>query len=329
MSSRDQPRRRSGAFWVFWVAVAAAACAAVAVTTGQHQADPKGTLAAIFGILALFFVAFFVSRAREVRVGKAADLKGAQRGERLQVDDPTTLSSAELYGAMAIRPLDDAALKARAKVWDTERTGMSSGIVIVILIFLCVTPIYFFHTFVPTLIGAAVIGTWGVWKSFQLMGPSMGGVYEMTDRVMAPLGLRVTEHYDITIEPNLARAGGLAPATRGALVMEGERHGRHVKIRTPATNGGRSTRTVELGTTSAATFELRCRDGLFHAVGDAPAPVGELIRALPRSAGWKGVKVIGKGDLITVKRKPAAASDPMLDLWLGERLADALAPSPA
>jgi hypothetical protein len=54
MRSEDRPARRSGAFWVFWLALAAAACAAVAVTTGQHQADPQGTYAAIFGILALF-----------------------------------------------------------------------------------------------------------------------------------------------------------------------------------------------------------------------------------------------------------------------------------
>jgi hypothetical protein len=268
-------------------------------------------------------VAFFVSRARDVRLGKAADLKAARRGEQLTIADPTTLSSSELYGAMAIRPLDEEALRARAKVWDTERQGMRSGGLIVVLIFLCVPPIYFFHTFIPTLIGAAVIGTWGIWKSFQLMGPAMGGVYEMTDQVMAPLGLRVTEHYDIAIEPSLARGGGPAPATRGALTMEGERHSRQVKIRTPASSG-RSTRTVEVSTDAGATFELRVRDGLFHAVGAAPAAVTDVIAGLSRSSAWKGVRAEGRQDRIVVRHKAAGPSDPMLDLWLAERLADAL-----
>jgi len=323
MRSHGRPVRRSGAFWVFWLAVAAAACAAVAVTTGQHQADPKGTYAAIFGILALYFVAFFVGRAREVTAGKTADLKGAQRGAQPTIADPTALSNAELYGALAIRPIDKAALKARAQIWETERSGMRSGMLIVVLIFVCVPPMYFLHTFIPTIAGAAVIATFGLCKSFQLMGSGMGGVYELSDRVMAPLGLKVTEHYSVSIEPNLAR-GGPAPVMRGALEMQGERHNRHVKIRTPAGGGIRTQRTVEVTTGSDQEFELRSRDGLFHAVGEAPQSIRSLIAALPRSSAWNGVWAQAAEGAIVIKRKSAAGSDSLLDLWLGERLADAL-----
>jgi hypothetical protein len=308
---------------VFWLAAAAAAIVGVAVTTGQHQADPKGTLAAIFGIIALFCVAFFVVRTRDAAADKADDLKGARRGAQLTIEDPTALSDSELYGAMAIRPLDAAALKARAQIWDIQSKGINSGAWIVVVIFLCMPPIYFFHTFVPTVAGAVVIGTWALVKSFRLMGPGMGGVFELTDQVMAPLGLRVTERYEVSIEQSLAR-GGPAPVTRGALEMQGERYGRHVKIRTPATGGGRATRTTEVTTGSAEVFELRSRDGLFHAVGGAPAAVGQLITDLPRSTAWSGVRAQAKDGKVVVKRKPAGGSDSMLDLWLGERLADAL-----
>lgn len=324
MRSSDRPVRRSGAFWIFWVAVAAAACAAIALTTGQHQADPKGTLAAIFGVLALLFVGFFVVRIREVTAGKAADLRGARGGAQLTIDDPTALSSSELYGAMAIRPVDGAALKARARTWDEERKGISSAVPIVVLIFLCVPPIYFFHTFIPTIAGAVVIGSFGLYKSFRLMRGGLAGLYDLSDQVMAPLGLNVTEHYTVSVEPSLARGGGPAPVTRGALEMQGERHGRHIKIRTPATGGGRSTRTIEVSTGSSSTFEVRARDGRFHAVGDAPEPIQALIAALPRSSRWTGVRAQAKDGLVVVRRKPAGASDPVLDLWLAERVAAVL-----
>jgi hypothetical protein len=105
--------------------------------------------------------------------------------------------------------------------------------------------------------------------------------------------------------------------------MEGERHGRQVKIRTPASSG-RSTRTVEVSTDAGVTFELRARDGLFHAVGDAPPAVTDLIAGLPRSSAWKDVRAEGTRGRIIVGHRAAGSSDPMLDLWLAERLADVL-----
>jgi hypothetical protein len=324
MRSHDHPVRRSGAFWVFWLAAAAAGCAAVALSTGQHQADPRGTLAGVFGIIALYFVVFFVVRLREVAAGKTADLRGAERGAKLTIHDPTTLTDSELYGAMAIRPLDPTALKARAELWETERKGTSSGALIVILIFLSVPPIYFFHTFVPTIVGAVVIGTFGLVKSVQLMGAGMAGLYDLTDQVMAPLGLKVTERYTVSIEPSLARGGGPGPVTRGALSLSGQRHGRHVRLRTPATSGVRTPRTVEVSTRSDAIFELRSRDGRLHPDGDAPAAVRDLTAALPRSTRWSGIRAHSADGLIVVKRKSAAAQDALLDLWLAERLAGVL-----
>jgi hypothetical protein len=59
-------------------------------------------------------------------------------------------------------------------------------------------------------------------------------------------------------------------------------------------------------------------------VADTPAPVRALIEALPRSASWNGVRAEAQDGQFVIKRKPAGTTDPLLDLWLGERLADAL-----
>lgn len=329
-SRHNQPTRRSGRFWVLLLLLDMAAIAAVAAATGQNQADPKGTLAAVFGLVALYFAVFFTVKQREISRGEVADVRGAIRGAHIAageetLTDPTELSEAELYGAMAVKPLDATALRARERVWAIQRSGINTGLVLIVLIFLSVLPIYFLHTFVPVLVGVVVIGTIALYKSRGLLGQRLGGAYELTDEVMAPLNLQVTERYTVSIEPTLSRPGGGAQAvTRGALEMQGERHGRHVKIRTPATTGARSQRSVEITTESSARFELDAHDGELRAGKGAPAPIGALLSGLPRSSRWDGIRGQVDAGVIKITRKSVKSSDPLLDLWLAERLADAL-----
>ncbi|MFL5823132.1 MAG: hypothetical protein ACJ764_06795 [Solirubrobacteraceae bacterium] len=326
----QRPVRRSGAFWVFCVALVAAACAAIALTAGRNQANPKGALAGIFGVIGLFLVVFFVVKTREIRAGKAADLAGAKRGQRLPVDDPTKLTDSELYAALALTPIDSEALRARAEMWDRERKGTHTGIVICVLIFASVLPVYLLQTFVPLLIGAPLIAGIALYKSSRLLvnGQGLDGAYDLSDQVMAPLGLSVTERYNISFEPRVAQ-GGWHAATRGALEMQGERYGRRVTIRTPATGGVRSPRSVRVTTPSRQRFELSGRGGRIAPKGSVPAALAETLSSLPASDAWNGVRVHMEGGVVSVDRKSAQGRDPLLDLWLAEHIADALGPAAA
>ena len=50
---------------------------------------------------------------------------------------------------------------------------------------------------------------------------------------MAPLGLKVVERPTIVIEPKGVAPFRMGPTLRGALVLEGVRHGRDITVRMP------------------------------------------------------------------------------------------------
>lgn len=331
-SSPGPPRRRSASFWILLLLLDLALIVAVALATGQNQADPKRTVSAVLGLVGLYCAIFYTVKQREIAQGQAADIRGAIRGAEIAstaqvLTDPTQLSDAELYGAMAIEPVDAKALKARARVWDVERRGTNTGMLIVVLALVTVAPIYFFHTFVPSLVGGILIAAIAFYRSIGLLGQGLGGLYELTDEVLKPLKLRVTERFTVSIESTVTRPGG-APVTRGALELQGDRHGRHVKIRTRAARGLRSRRRVEVTTTSAAVLKFQAHHGQLTVVGDAPAPARDDVAQLPRSTRWDGVSGQVEGGLVTVTRSSVKRNDPLLDLWLGERVAGLLEGAP-
>jgi hypothetical protein len=49
-----------------------------------------------------------------------------------------------------VKPIDDDAVMARAELWGAARRSVNLGVVIVIMIFLAVPPIYLFDTFIPS-----------------------------------------------------------------------------------------------------------------------------------------------------------------------------------
>ena len=64
-----------------------------------------------------------------------------------------------LWASLAVKPFDKDALRARKDVWGAARGSMRLGMLICLLIFLAVPPIYLFDTFVPLLIGAPLIAS--------------------------------------------------------------------------------------------------------------------------------------------------------------------------
>lgn len=56
----------------------------------------------------------------------------------------------------------------------------------------------------------------------------------------------------------------------------------------------------------------------------APEALGQVLAKVPNSTRWNGVHGGGGPDGIAVERKGSQSGDWMLDLWLAERLAEAL-----
>jgi hypothetical protein len=140
---------------------------------------------------------------------------------------------------------------------------------------------------------------------------------------MAPLGLAVTETPELTIEPKYVAPVRMGPRLRGALMLEGHRHGRLVVVRMPA-EGVRSTSYVGIAVSSSSGCEFRSRDGRLVVAKDAPEAAAAALGSVPASTRWNGVRGEVSEGRIAVSRKGSSSGDWLLDLWLAERLADAL-----
>lgn len=314
--------KRSSWFGVIGVVVVMAITATIGLTLGSEPADQKLALGLIFAVVAAFMVMLFVLQARDldsVEVGSAREAPPGQRA----VDDPTKLSEPELWAALATKPIDDDAIRVRGEVWAPARSSMRLGWVITALIFAGVVPLYFLDTFVPLLVCAALIVVLAIAYLVRILMP--GGTldrgYERTDRAMAPLGLEVTERPRIRIEPRVAQPG-MRSRLEGAVALSGKRRGRRVSVRFES-GVVRPVSEVAIGA-NAPEFELKARDGRLRASDGAPEALAAVLAQLPASTRWQGVRVEGGPDGIVVQRKGNAQGEWLCDLWLAERLAEAL-----
>jgi hypothetical protein len=317
--------RRSGRFGIIGVFVVAAAAAAIALTMGSGQAKPKGALALIFGIIAAFIVVLFVLQSRDLSRVEAAEAGAQAPAAGGTVANPATLDEPALWAAMAIGPIDADAIRARKEIWRGTRQSVHTAMLVCLLIFLTVPPIYLLDTFVPLYFGVPAIAGIALWKSARLLagGGDLDQAYDRAGRAMAPLGLAVTERLTVRIEPKSVQPFRMGPGVHGAVVLTGERHGRAVTVRMPADEGVRARSEVRVAAPSP-DFELRSRDGRVKAADGAPPAVVEALRAVPNSPRWKGVRGHGGDGVIAIERKGGGTSEWLLDLWLAERLAEAL-----
>lgn len=315
------PFRRSGFFGIAGVFVVAALCVYVAQKYGQNQAHPKKALGLIFAIIGGYIVVLFFLQNLDLRRAERAAVPDEVPET---IDNPAVLDEPVLWAALAVEPIDDDAVRARRRVWSITRGSMHGAWLVTGLIMLTVPPTYLLESFVPLLIGVPIILLIVLWKSIRLLGGGVDEAYDAASAAMAPLGLAVVERPDISIEVKGVAPMRTGPVLRGALVLEGERHGRHVIVRMPATAGVRSPSEVRLALGDAPPFSFKTRDGRLKAAEGAPAPVADSLREVPNSTRWNGVRgEAGEGGLV-IHRKSAGNSDWMLDLWLGERLCGAL-----
>jgi hypothetical protein len=318
--------RRSGLFGLFGVIAVAAIVVAIAFTTGEGQANPKTTYALIFGVVGVFMIILFALQRSDMERVSSGNISGTERaaaeGGRT-IENPTTMEEPQLWAALAVKPIDREAVKARGEMWDAGRRSLRLGMIVTLLIFLTVPPIYLLESFVPLLIGGPLIAIAAIYGSIRAVAPGgeLDSGYEKVGLAMAPLGFEVTERPKVSIETRDAVTGRVGPRVHGALVLSGERHGRAVSVRQ---GGGESEVVVRA---PAPPFEAKSRDGRVRpAKGvDPPASIATALEAVPNSTRWKKVKVEGGGEGIVISRKGGEQTDWLCDLWLAERLAEAAA----
>jgi hypothetical protein len=140
---------------------------------------------------------------------------------------------------------------------------------------------------------------------------------------MAPLGLDLVERPTVWFMPRLDRPL-FSPEFAGAVVLEGRRRERGVSVCFPA--GGQGVRSPSAVTLAGAVPELEAsfEDGRLRAKKGGPPGVGRSLGAMPASKRWSGVKVEGGPEGLVVYRRSSREGDWLCDLWLAERIADAL-----
>jgi hypothetical protein len=318
--------KRSGVFGIVGVFVVAAIVVVIATTTGQGEANPKTTMALVFGVIALFVVVLFALQRSDLNRASGASLRSTARaaaeGGGRAIENPTTMSEPDLWAAMAVRPIDAEAVKARGAMWASSRRSQNLAMLVTLLIFLTVPSIYLFESFLPLLIGGPLIVIAALWGSIRALMPGgeLDKGYDSVGKAMAPLGLEVAERPTVRIETREATTGRVGPRIRGALVLGGDRNGRRVSVRVDSTDtGSRSEVTVAVATPE---FSAKARDGRVRPAEGTPDNVVAALKATPNSTRWKKVTVDGGPKGIVVARKGGAQSDWLCDLWLAERLAE-------
>jgi hypothetical protein len=320
--------KRSSLFGLIGVFVVATIVVVIATTTGEGQSNPKTTYALIFAVLAVFIVGLFALQRSDMERTAGGDARAVERAVAEgggEIENPATMEEQQLWAALAVRPIDHEAIRARSQAWDAGRRSLRLGMIVTLLIFLTVPPIYILESFVPLLIGGPLIAIAAVYGSIRALAPGgeMDRGYENAGVAMAPLGLEVTERPKVEIEARDATTGRVGPKIRGALVLGGERHGRRVSVRL---GSGELSSTSEVAIrVPAPEFEAKSRDGKVRPPQEAPPAVAETLGSVPSSTRWKKVKVESGPEGIVVSRKGGQQADWLCDLWLAERLADAVA----
>jgi len=317
--------KRSGVLGIAGVFVVAAIVLVIATTTGQGEANPKTTLALVFGVIAVFVVILFALQRSDLNRVSGASARDSSRaaaeGGR-RVDNPATMGEADLWAAMAVKPIDAEAVKARAAGWEAGRRSQNLAIVVTALILVVVPAMYLLESFLPLLIGAPAIVAFALWGSIRALMPGgeLDRGYDNVGKAMAPLGLEVTERPSVGVEVRDATTGRAGPKVRGALVLSGERHWRRVSVRLVSTETATRSEVSVAG--SVPEFSARSRDGRVSPGDGAPEVVAAALKAVPNSTRWKKVTVEGGPEGVTVVRKGGEQGDWLCDLWLAERLAE-------
>jgi hypothetical protein len=310
--------KTSSRYGIVGVIVVMVLVALIGINSDPTDPNPKGTFLLIFGILAVFLIGLFFFQTRDLNKAEAGSVSKTVTGPQ-EVDDPTKMSDADLWASLAVKDIDKDALEARGEMWGSTRSSIHLAMLVCLLIFLAVPPIYLFDTFVPLMIGAPLIMLAAVWGSIRVLmsGGEIDQAYERSDRAMQPLGLSMTERPEVGFEPRMPPMWGANARLRGPLILQGKRHGHSVIVHQ---EGNESSVTVR---GAVPAFEAKARDGRIKADKDSDGAIESVLAEIPNSTRWKGVKVHGGRNGVVVERK-SNLEGWLCDLWLAERLASKL-----
>ena len=163
---------RSSRYGVIGVVLVMVACAAIGLTLGQNQANPKLALGLIFGVIALYLVGLFTLQSRDLDFAAGVGARAGAEGPRT-IENPTTMDESELWAAMAVHPIDADAARARSETFATTRGSIRLGMLICVLIFAGVVPLYLLDTFIPFLICAPLIALIALVKGIGRWPPAV------------------------------------------------------------------------------------------------------------------------------------------------------------
>jgi hypothetical protein len=312
--------RRSSIFGIVGVIVVMVAVAAIALQYGSG-AHPTGALIAIVAIVFGFIAVLMVLQRRDLdRVSGAAEREAmADVGP---VADPTSVPPGALIAAMAVKPVDARALEGTAAAWGVARSSMNSGAVMVTLIFFTMAPWIIFQWKWSLIVGVPIIFVYLLFLVVRIVIPSgtVGKAFRASADMLSPLGLDMTSQPKVGLSPRIDRPSYSAKMV-GTFALEGERHGRHVTM----TRESDGPTTISVGGTYPR-FTVKGDGDRLKAGRGAPPEVGRTLGSLSRSKRWKGIELHAGDDGIAVeRRRDSSGFDWLCDLWLAERLADAIA----
>lgn len=316
--------------YLIWVIGGLVVIVGVTVALGLSNPTDKRVIFAILPMLAVYMGGIFVMQARAAR--RAAIGESAQEPVPEPASGPgPPAGRAELARALAVKAIDPAARQAArrssAGIWLSQVTYAA----VLTAMILVGVGLYYggvdetLYPFGDTGPGVPVafLPIFAMIAFLVLRIPfTLRGSVEASNVELEPLGLELTETPRIGVRPRWG-GSGLQTDVRGPSVLAGHRHGRAVRIELDASSY--ETRVAQ----RAPSFQVSGKDGRLAAAGDAPAAVRDAVAALEPAARWRGVKVEAGDDGIVVKRRGGVRTSEerrwMDDLWLAERLADAVA----
>ena len=307
-------------FGLIGVAAVIVVVAALALAFGSNDAHPTILMAVILAIVFGFVAVLMVLQRRDLNHAEARSAHASLQTPG-PITDPTTADANALVHALAIEPVDDAAIaEATSTGWSIARASMNSGVVMIILIACAVVPWQLFTAYWSLYVFVPVIVVYALYLIARLLMPggTIDRAYNAGVPTLASLGLRQVDRLEISARPRIA-GPGFEKSVSGAIAYAGTRHGRKVSIRIPASG---TTTTALAG--SYPALHMAAKGERLRATDGASPAVEAVLAPLRASSCWKGVKLTAGADGLVVERKDGGGEHWMRDLWLAERLADAL-----
>ena len=313
--------RTSSRFGIIGVVAVMVVVAALALAFGSNNAHPTALMAVILGIVFAFVAVLMILQRRDLDRAERRTAVDALKAPD-PVDDPTTADTTSLLHALAVKPYDQAAIATSSSwVWSITRGSLNHAAILMVLIACAVIPWQLFTAYWSIYIFVPIIVVYVGFLAFRAIMP--GGTLDQAYASSAPfldaLGLSQIGKPEIGVQPRVA-GPGMQKRVSGAIEYAGTRHGRQVSVRIPADGGQTTTRLSG----SFERLEAGARGERLVAKPGAPMAVNAVLDPLRASSYWKGVSVKTDADGLVVERKRDGGLHWMRDLWLAERLADAL-----